>query len=310
MSPARIQKKSKKSPVLFYTIVFFGVLSLFGLWFFLHPNSPWHSRHIYKVSFEEIGNLQVGDQVNVSGMLKGYVKDFSLTDSCVWVDIAVLEGVSIPKDSKFRIANAGLMGERVIEILLGNSRDYHSPGARIKGYFDIGSTDIGNLVVDILDETNAIAGILAKTADTLFSDKRMEDYKRIGKKATQLGNRIFGIVNSAEKKALSSVDSLVMAKDQVAAIIEGMNSDFDGIVKNIDDFEKNFAKLEKSLEYLKKNISAIAEKLESGNNTISLALDEKHNGELRIQMKKLSEDAEKLMEKIKRRGLDLNVDIF
>lgn len=310
MNRLKAQKKTKKSPVLFYTIVVFGIFSLFSLWFFFHPNSPWHSRHVYKVAFEEVGNLQVGDQVNVSGMHKGYVKDFELTDSCVWVEIAVLSGVNIPKDSKFRIANAGLMGERVIEILLGNSKDYYLQGARIIGYFDIGSTSIGNLVLDILDEANAMASILSKTADTLFSDERMEDYKRIGKKATQLGSRISRVVNTAEKSALSSMDSLIMAKDMAAAIIDGMNSNFDGIVKNADDLEKNFAKLEKSLEAVKEKISIIAQRLESGNNTISLALDEKHNGELRMQMKKISEDAEKLMERIKQRGLDLNVDIF
>jgi len=310
MSPAKIHKKSKKTPLLFYTIVSLGILSLLGLWFFFHPNSPWHSRHIYKVAFEEVGNLRAGDLVNVSGMLKGYVKDFELTDSCVWTEIAVLADVKIPRGSKFRIANAGLMGERVIEILLGESKEYYSPGARITGYFDIGSTDIGNLVLDILDEANAITSILSKTADTLFSDERMDDYKRIGKKATQLGNRISRVVNTTEKSALSSMDSLIMAKNLVAEIIDGMSSDFDGMVKNADELEKNFAKLEKSLETVKNSVSLIAQKLESGHNTISLALDEKHNGELRIQMKKISEDAEKLMEKIKRRGLDLNVDIF
>ncbi|MCL2260202.1 MAG: MlaD family protein [Fibromonadales bacterium] len=310
MSPAKIHKKAAKTPVLFYTIVVLGLFSLFGLWFFLHPNSPWHSRSIYKVAFEEIGNLQAGNHVNVSGMFKGYVKDFELTDSCVWVEIAVLANIKMPKDSKFRIANAGLMGERVVEILLGKSSDYYSPGARIIGYFDIGSTSIGNLVLDILDEANAISNVLSQTADTLFSDERMEHYKRIEKKAAQLGNRISGVVSKAEKSAMSSVDSLVMAKDRVAAIIDGMNSDFDGMVKNADELEKNFVKLEKSLEGIKNSMSIIAQKLESGNNTISLALDEKHNGELRIQMKKISEDAEKLMEKIKIRGLDLNVDIF
>ncbi|MCL2207206.1 MAG: MlaD family protein [Fibromonadales bacterium] len=309
MSHSKIKKKGKSS-LLFYTLVSFGVLSLFGLWFFLHPNSPWHSRHYYKVAFEEIGNLQVGNQVNVSGMRKGYVDSFELTDSCVWAELAILADVKLPKDSKFRIANAGLMGERVVEILLGNSSDYHAPGAQVKGYFDIGSTTIGNLVVDVLDEVNAISGILTEVADTLFSENKMKDYKRLENKAMQLGNRLSRIASKAEKSALSSIDSLILAKDKVTGVVDSLNSDWDGIVGNIDELEKNFAKLEKSLGDIKNSATSIAEKLESGNNTASLVLDEKYNAELKNQLKMLSADAEKLMEKIKKRGLDLNVDIW
>jgi len=295
---------------LFYFFVSLGALFLFGLWFFLHPNSPWHLRNYYKIAFEEIGNLRAGDFVNVNGMLKGYVKDFELTDSCVWTEIAVLAEVKIPVDSKLHIANAGLMGERVIEIVLGKSENYYADGERIAGNFDMGSTTIGNLVLDILKETNDIANILADVADTLFSEDRVKDYKRLGQKAEQLGNKTSHIVNVAERSVIVSVDSLVVAKNKIAEIINNIKPDLDGMVKNIDELQKNFAILEKYLEDIKNSINSIAQKLETGDNTISLALNKEQDGDLRRQMKKISEDADKLMEKIRKGGLDLNVDIF
>ncbi|MCL2282447.1 MAG: MlaD family protein [Fibromonadales bacterium] len=296
--------------LLFYTIVFLCALSLVGVWFFFHPNSPWHLRYHYKVAFEEIGDLKVGDIVKVNGLSKGYVKSFELTDSCVWADIAVLAEVKFPIDSRMRVANAGLMGERIIEITLGNSNRYYAAGDHIMGFFDMGSTNIGNLALDILDKAGGMVDILAEVADTLFSDDKIKEYKKLGQKATHLGNKASRLVNSAENSIIASVDSLVMAKDRVAGIIDDMEANFDSLVKNMDEMEAKFANLEKSLEDVKSRVSSIAEKLESGSNTISLALDEKHNGELRIQMKKIAEDAEKLMERIKSRGLDLNVDIF
>jgi len=39
-------------------------------------------------------------------------------------------------------------------------------------------------------------------------------------------------------------------------------------------------------------------------------LNKGQHGDLRLQMKKISEDAEKLMKKINKDGLDLNVDFF
>jgi len=300
----------KNYPWLFYTLVLSGILFLFGLWFFLHPNSPWHSRNHYHIAFEEIGNLKVGNSVNVNGLSKGYVKEFELTDSCVWTEIAVFSNIKIPVDSKMHIANAGLMGERIIDIILGDSNIYYQNGERIAGSFDMGSTSIGVLTTQILQEAEDIVEILESTVDTLFSEEKIDEYKKLGRKATLLGNKTSLLVSSAERSAIASIDSLIMAKDMVAKIIDNIKPDLDGVVKNIDELKENFANLEKSLESIKNSAVSIAQKLESGNNTISLALDEKQNGELRLQMKKVSEDAEKLMEKIKKDGLDLNVDIF
>jgi phospholipid/cholesterol/gamma-HCH transport system substrate-binding protein len=98
----------------FYSIVAAGVLSVFGLWFFLHPDSPWHSRNHYLIAFKEIGGLKEGDAVNVGGLPKGYVEELDLTDSCVWVRVAVLSDIKIPMDSRMRLVNVGLMGKRAV----------------------------------------------------------------------------------------------------------------------------------------------------------------------------------------------------
>jgi len=295
---------------LFYTLVFLGVAFLFSLWFFLHPNSPWHSRTHYKVSFEEIGNLKKRDPVHVNGLYKGYVKDFELTDSCVWAEIAVLSQVKIPMDSKFNIANAGLMGERIINIELGDAKNYYKPGSHITGFFEIGSTTLGNLALDIIKEANDIVDVLAGVADTLFSEKKIEEYKRLGQKANSLGNRTSRLVSTAEKSVFASIDSLVMAKDRASEILDSIEPNLDGAIKNADDLQKSLANLKKSLEDIKSSVNSIAQKLEANDNTVSLALNKEQNGDLRLQMKNIFEDAEKLMEKIKKNGLDLNVDFF
>ena len=300
----------KERPWLFYALTFSGVLFLFGLWFFLHPNSPWHSRNHYHIAFEEIGNLKIGNAVNLNGLTKGYVKEFELTDSCVWTEIAVLADVKIPVNSKLHVANAGLMGERVVEIILGDTNVYHEDGARIMGFFDMGSTSIGVLTAHILQKAEDIADIIESVADTLFSEEKIKEYRKLGHKAELFGNKVSRLANSAELSATASIDSLIMAKDKVVEIINHIKPDLDGMARNIDDLKKNFADLEKSLDELRNRAGSIAQKLETGNNTISLALGKKQNGDLRLQMKKISEDAEKLKEKIKKDGLDLNVDIF
>jgi len=308
-----VQSKRKMSnavPWLYYSIVFSLLLLLFGSWFFFHPNSPWHSRNRYTIAFEEIGDLKVGNAVNVNGLSKGYVEKFELTDSCVWTKVAVLSKVKIPINSEFRLVNVGLMGERVVEITLGDSKKYYANNSRIKGSFDAGSTTVGQLAIDILKEADNIAGIVSDLADTLFSEQKMEDYKRLTDKGKKLGNRVSRVANSSERSARASIDSLIVAKDKMVEIIDKIKPDIDGAVENVDLLGENLANLEKSLEAVKSSIASIAEILENGDNTITLALDRKQNGDLRREITKVFNDAESLMEKIKRRGLDLNATIW
>jgi len=301
---------SKNIPWLYYSIIFSLLLLLLGSWFFFHPNSPWHSRNHYVIAFEEIGNLKVGNSVNVNGLSKGYVEKFELTDSCVWTKVAVLSKVKIPVNSELRLVNVGLMGERVVEITLGDSKKYYANNSLIKGNFDAGSTTVGELAVDILKEASNIVDIVSNLADTLFSVQKMEDYKRLTKKGKNLGNKVSRLVSSSERSARTSVDSLVEAKEKIVEILDKIKPDIDLAVENANLLGENFANLEKSLEAVKNSIASIAEILENRENTISLALDKKKEGDLRREMVKIFNDTESLMEKIRRRGLDLNVTIW
>ncbi|GBU23634.1 hypothetical protein R83H12_00250 [Fibrobacteria bacterium R8-3-H12] len=306
----RIGKMSRDIPWLYYSIVVSVLLLLFSLWFFLHPNSPWHPRNHYAIAFEEIGNLKIGNAVNVNGLTRGYVEEFELSNFCVWTKVAVLSKVKIPINSEFRLVNVGLMGERVVEITLGDSKRYYANDSRIKGNFDVGSTTVGELAVEILKEANALADIASNLSDTLFSEQRMKDYKRLTEKGKKLGNRTSHLANSAKRSVVTSIDSLMEAKNKVAEILDKIEPDLDGAIENADLLGKNFANLEKSLEAIKNSIASIADILENGENTISLALDKNQKGDLRREMLKIVADTESLMEKIKRRGLDLNVDIW
>jgi len=306
----RIRKLSKGIPWLFYSVVASIILLPISLWFFLHPNSPWHARNYYFIDFSEIGNLKINDPVNVNGLTRGSVKGFVLTDSCVWAKIAVLTKIKIPVNSKLHIANAGLMGNRVIEIVLGNSEVYYENGAHFSGLFDMGSTSMGILVVGVLEEAQGIANVLGNTLDTLFSEERIKDYETLKHKANLIGNKTSRMMNSAERSAIASIDSLVDAKDKIVEIINELKPNFYKIVDDLDLLQENFVHLKSSLKKIETSVTSIAENLESGNNTISLALDKKQNGDLRREMMKISKDAEQLMEKITKNGLDLNVTIW
>ena len=83
-----------------------------ALWLGLHPKSPLRSFREYTVAFPEVGTLKPGSPVQIQGLKRGFVSSTVLTDDAVLVRVKVESAVEIPKDSRFRVINAGLLGQR------------------------------------------------------------------------------------------------------------------------------------------------------------------------------------------------------
>jgi hypothetical protein len=184
---------------------------------------------------------------------------------------------------------------------LGSSNSYHANEASIMGFFDIGSTSIGILTMDAINEITGIINVFSDVIDSLFSEENMKDYKRIGKKGETLGKGISRVASSAGNSLENLMDSLTIAKDKVSDIIDHLKTDFDKTATNIDLAINNLENLGKSLDALKLSLQKIIKKKEKKGNNIDI---------IKQEMKKISEDAELLMKQINAKGLDLNADIL
>src|SRR3972149_5127187 len=76
-------------------------------------------RYDVGVLFPNVGILNVGDPVSVSGVEKGKVKKIELYAGDVLVTFALTKDVKLKKDAKFTIMNVGLMGERLVDVKTG-----------------------------------------------------------------------------------------------------------------------------------------------------------------------------------------------
>ena len=79
--------------------------------------------------FPMVGGIDPGDEVNVNGVEKGEVRRVALRDKDVVITMRISADVKIPEDSEVLLQTIGIMGERIVSIVLGESRS--SPG-RIK----------------------------------------------------------------------------------------------------------------------------------------------------------------------------------
>lgn len=100
--------KAKLIAIVIFVIVavagFFLMLAWFSGRFGLHPGK------IYRIYFDNVSGLKVGDPVEVLGLVKGRVKSMQLDDDKVMVTIALSPEVKLTKDSKFAIRSLSYIG--------------------------------------------------------------------------------------------------------------------------------------------------------------------------------------------------------
>lgn len=303
----RFKRLVKENLVPF--IIFLLLLSsCCGAWFFLHPSSPYHKRTRFVVSYDAVGTLSPGNRVDVRGISRGEILKVELTEDAVYVTAEVLASTQIPKNSEFRLINSGLMGEREMCILTGDSKDLVQDGDTLVGKYDEGMSGVGKKLVAIMGNMNEIKDSVRSVMDSIAVGQAGLQLKRVTKKAGQVvhltkvnvnkwKSDVSALLDECDRSLGSAKQALDVLADRGASKIHEINSLMD----------RTQQLLEKVNE-LKGQSEGIVRKLAEKDNTASLFLapDSGFNQEL----DRLLVDVDSLLQDIKKNGLDINIDIF
>jgi phospholipid/cholesterol/gamma-HCH transport system substrate-binding protein len=202
--------------------------------------------------FPMVGGVDPGDEVNVNGVEKGEVKRVSLEGTSVHIRMAIYSSVKIPDDSKVILQTVGIMGERVVSIMLGESDTYMEPGMTLEGIYDPGMSEVlaslGNITGDmtrLVQDIRTIAEALAEGDDLRKTVENLaivtgELKELMSKNAPKIEDGITSFSRSAERFDLllerneGRIDSIITAVDEasrelpelarrVSAVTEAMN---------------------------------------------------------------------------------------
>lgn len=101
--------------ILIFTAIF--CMSLFGYLYYVYG----YSRYDVEVIFPNLGNLSIDDAVKIRGTQVGCVKSISLIDNKPHVILQMYKHIKLKEDYKINEHDKGLMGDREIEIVLGEN---------------------------------------------------------------------------------------------------------------------------------------------------------------------------------------------
>ena len=81
--------------------------------------------------FANVGDLKVRAPVKVAGVTVGHVQNIRLADYFGEVDLAILRGVVLPKDTMASITTSGLLGDSYVSLSPGGAEQNLRDGDRI-----------------------------------------------------------------------------------------------------------------------------------------------------------------------------------
>lgn len=131
-------------------------------------------RYAFQVKFDEVGGLVVGDPIFINGVECGRVNSISLQPRGVVVEMAVRDGVRVPRDSRISLNSIGLMGERFVAIRQGVSDAVVAPGDTLSGDYLMGMSEVMGSAGSILDEVHETARSLREISESLNQDGKLQ----------------------------------------------------------------------------------------------------------------------------------------
>lgn len=297
-----------KSNFVAFIIFLILVASCCSAWYFWHPSSPYHKRYTFVVAFDAIGTLSPGNRVQVRGITKGEIVSVELTEDAVYVTARVLADTKIPVNSDFRLITAGLMGEREMCVLTGDSEKLIAEGDTLRGHFDEGTAGISANLVSIVKGFVEIKNEIRTFSDSLRIGSTGAQVMRVGSKANKLIRGTQNDLIRFKRDVLKLLDACDVSIEKIKVAINETGERGVELSKEADALLADADKVLAEVRTLKEASKDVFEKFDRDDNTLALVLDE--NGEFIRDLDKIRADLQILLQGVKKNGLKLNVDIF
>lgn len=147
------------------------ILALLGLLVKVGNFTFFKKGYMLRSRFHFTGGVKENAPVRLSGVDVGVIKSIRLQNDAVetYAEVAMLieDGIQVRKDSKATVSTLGLMGEKYIELRVGDSPDFASHNdmllsedpVRLEELIEIGkkvATDVGTMAKDISKVANTV----------------------------------------------------------------------------------------------------------------------------------------------------------
>lgn len=276
--------------------------------YFYHPASPYHKRYTFVVKYETIGTLSPGNFVRVRGIVKGEIVDVKLAEDAVYVTARVLADTKIPVNSEFRLVTAGLMGEREMSVITGNSNKLVAEGDTVSGLYDEGTSGISKNLAIVFKDLEEIKLISVAFIDTMTNGEIGQRVGHVTKKA----GKFVRMTKADVLKWKSLVNGLLDDCHEIAGKLERSLQEIsdrggEAATKANELLDRVHGVMDHA-NALKEKSVALIQSIDERDG--SVAILKNHSSEINEEVDLLKKNFDAMIDGVKKSGLKLNVDIF
>ena len=222
--------------------------------------------------FPMVGGIDPGDAVRVNGVEKGEVKSVSLRERDVIITMELDILARIPEDSKVVLQTRGIMGERIVSIIMGESSVMLEDGALLKGIYDPGISEALAAVGNVLDEITRLVD------DIEMVTRQLTDGERLSVAIENLAG-VSEQVRNALGRNMESMDNGIASFSRSASRIDSMlarnTGHVDSMMLRFDDVSRSLPGLIDNISKVTLTLSELAARLETNDNTMGALLQDR-----------------------------------
>jgi phospholipid/cholesterol/gamma-HCH transport system substrate-binding protein len=296
----------KTQNVIVGTVVLAALFVLvFGM-AFLNEYHPGESNVEYTIVAGQVGLLTAGDPVKFNGVKVGKVKTIRLqADHKVAILVQVASGVGIPVGSAVEIQNVGLMGERMINVVLAPGGTSYPPGSTLQATYDYGIAETMGAAGELIEQAKGIVDELQRVVDsTVGRPDFVPRVNNVVRRADEVSDRLDRLVAQIEPQVKHAAGDLASAGHTARSMADRAAPVVDSVADRADRTTAELGPMVEDLKAVSADIRVLSDKAKDGRSTIGkLANDTAFYQQLSSAVVR----ADSLIRRIQRKGLDINV---
>ena len=279
-------------------ILIFGLIWVKGIRFD-------QTRYKYSVVFPNVGSLEVGDPVCISGVPKGKVEKIKLHQGDVLVTFNLTTDVILKRDAKFTIMNVGLMGERFLAVQTGYSDTLLDLSQPIRGYYDVGIPEVMGKMDEMISQIRRLAEHLEAVVGTQSSqDALIQTIKNL----KEISQKTNALLDRNEEKFDQTLKDLSYTSAELRKIVADNKGKLESTVDNFSSASKKLDNITTTLDSVSVSLKKLSSKMEGREGTLGQLLNDTT---LYEQIKKTTQDVDSLILDIKKHPKKyLKISIF
>ena len=255
--------------------------------------------------FPMVGGVDPGDEVNVNGVEKGKIERVSLEGTGVHIRMAIYASVKIPDDSKVILQTVGIMGERVVSIILGESDTYIEPGVTLEGIYDPGMSEVLASLGNITGEMTRLSQDIRAIAEMLAEG---DDLKKTVENLAIITGELKELMSENAPKIEDGIASFNRSAKRFDSLLERNEARVDSILTAVDEASRELPELARRVSAVTEALHEVVRLLQSEEGTMGALMQ---NRELLDKLERTITNLDELVTDMKANpGRYLKIEVF